>query len=55
MINRKEASKLLNVSMSTLLRLEEKGKLTPVKYMGEKSKVYYKKEEIERLTSNQKK
>ena len=54
MMNRKEAIKLLNVSMSTILRLEEKGKLTPIKYMGENSKVYYKKEEVEQLTSIQK-
>lgn len=50
MITRKKASIYLGVSVATVIRLEQKGLLTPIKYGGSLSKVYYKKEEIEALT-----
>ncbi len=49
MKTRQEASKILNVSIPTLIRMEQKGVLTPIKYTDSRSKVYYKEEEIENL------
>ncbi len=51
MIDRKEASEFLGISIATIIRMEKQGVLSPVKYTGPKSKVYYKKTEVENLTN----
>ena len=53
MLTRKETSELLKISIATLIRMEKKGILTPVKYFGEKSKVFYNKSEVESLMNNE--
>lgn len=52
MLSRKDVSKLLNVSVSSIIRMEKKGLLTPIKYTGDKSKVYFKPEEVDKLINN---
>lgn len=52
MMDRKQASDFLAVSVKTIIRLEQNGKLTPIKYGGTlRSKVFYKKEEVLQLTN----
>lgn len=51
-MDRKQASDFLAVSVKTIIRLEQNGKLTPIKYGGTlRSKVFYKKEEVLQLTN----
>lgn len=51
MKTRKEASILLNVSIPTLIRMEKYGILTPIKYCGENSKVFYREDELVSIMS----
>lgn len=50
LVTRNECRKLgLDVANMTFLRWEERGLLTPIKPNGSKGRVYYRREEVERL------